>query len=215
MKKCVSCSLFIPANTNNKYADTYLSIPLTMHFLPNDFDLVIYYDESVPQYMIEEYKKFKFIKLIKKPLSIVRTGCFWRYEAYDEYDLCLFRDIDICLENNDKIILEDFLIKENNIFWVFLVHTRKVYPKQGFVMGGVFGLRKTSNIKSMAELLDSWKNKDHYGSDEEFLSLIIYPIEKPICYYEPRDNCKNTVIINKQFETYIELAANYELKKYN
>jgi len=60
MKKCIATSLFIPSNVSNKYSDTYLSIPKTMYLLDSDFDLLIYYDDSVPKYMIESLTRFRF-----------------------------------------------------------------------------------------------------------------------------------------------------------
>jgi hypothetical protein len=186
-----------------------------MHYLPDDFRLVIYYDDSVPSYMIENYAKFENVVLVKKGRSSGRTGCFWRYEAYDDYDLVLFRDIDVPFEPNDRIVLDDFLKKERDIFWVFLVHPRRPYPKQGFVMGGVFGIKKTSSIPSMKKLLDAWKNKGHYGSDEEFLSLSIYNLVPPVCYYEPRPTVTRTVKLKNDYESYVPLAENYKLKKYD
>ena len=213
MKKCVSTCIFFPNNKINKYDKVFLTIPLTMNLLP-DFDLLIYYDESVPNYMIEEYKKFNFIKLIKKEKSLNRSGCFWRYEAYNDYDFCYFRDIDVSIEENDIQIINHFLNSEKNICWVFLVHARKSYPKQGFVMGGVFGIKKNNKI-IMNELLNSWENKAYYGSDEEFLSLKLYNLCNPICYYEPRKCVKDNVKLKNDFEEYFELEKNFELKLYN
>ena len=216
MKKCISTSLFIPNNLPNKYSDTYLSIPKSIHLLGSDFDLVIYYDDSVPKYMIDSFKKYSFIKLCKEERSINRSGCFWRYKSYDLYDIILFRDIDIAIEPNDVIVYNDFTNnKKNDIAWIFLVHPRRPYPKQGFVMGGVFMMKKNVTIPSMKSILDDWPNKAHYGSDEEFLSIKLYPLLKPVCYYEPRDKCINTVIINKNFETYVKLKQNYQLTKYS
>jgi hypothetical protein len=216
MKKCIATSLFIPSNVSNKYSDTYLSIPKTMYLLDSDFDLLIYYDDSVPKYMIESLKQYSFVKLYKEDRSIGRSGCFWRYQSYDLYDIVLFRDIDIAIEYNDVIVYNNFIANtKNNIAWIFLVHPRRPYPKQGFVMGGVFMIKKNPIIPSMKMLLDDWPNKSHYGSDEEFLSIKLYPLLNPVCYYEPRDNCKNTVIINREFETYIMLKDNYKLTKYS
>lgn len=213
MKKCVATSLFIPSNIRNKYSNTYLSIPKSIHLLPSDFDLVIYYDDSVPQNMIDNLQKYSFIKLYKEERSVGRSGCFWRYKSYDLYDIVLFRDIDIPIEQNDVIVYNDFLIKEHNIAWIFLVHSRKSYPKQGFVMGGVFMMKKNNVISNMKLLLDEWTNKEYYGSDEEFLSKIIYPLLNPVCYYEPRLENKS-VIINHDFETYVKLETDYKLVKY-
>lgn len=215
MKKCVACSLFIPQNQPNKYSDTYLSIPKSISLLGSEFDLVIYYDDSVPLYMINNLNQYSFVKLYKENLSINRSGCFWRYKSYDLYDIVLFRDIDIAIEENDAFVYNNFINNTKiNIAWIFLVHPRRPYPKQGFVMGGLFMIKKNSSISSMKLLLDDWPNKSYYGSDEEFLSIKLYPLLKPICYYEPRDKCKNTVIINNDFETYIMLKNNYKLTKY-
>ena len=226
MKKCISSSIFILNNDTKKYNDTYLSIPETLmeykntyEFL-NDFDFVIYYDETIPEDYLNNYRKFDFVKLIKKEKSSNRSGCFWRYEAYDNYDFCFFRDIDLPLELNDILILKDVFKHKHKMFWIFTCHPRNDWPKQGFVLGGICGIKKTHKIPSMKKLIDKWKKKYKYGlgiygSDEIFLSTIVYPLERPICYYERnRENVKNTIKKNSRFETYVFLNENYDLKKY-
>ena len=81
-------------------------------------------------------------------------------------------------------------------------------------MGGVFGIKKNNKI-IMNELLNSWENKAYYGSDEEFLSLKLYNLCNPICYYEPRKCVKDNVKLKNDFEEYFELEKNFELKLYN
>ena len=85
----------------------------------------------------------------------------------------------------------------------------------GFTFINMFKFVKFSVniISNMKLLLDEWSNKEYYGSDEEFLSKIIYPLLKPVCYYEPRLENKS-VIINHDFETYVKLETNYKLVKY-
>jgi hypothetical protein len=226
MKKCIASSIFILNNDIKKYHDTYLSIPETLmeykktnEFL-RDFDFVLYYDETIPDNYLDNYRKFDFVKLIKKEKSYNRSGCFWRYEAYDNYDFCFFRDIDLPLELNDILILKDVQKHEHKIFWIFAFHWRHKWPEQGFVLGGICGIKKTDKIPSMKKLIDDW-NKEYkeglqiYGSDEVFLSTVIYPLERPICYYEKnRKLVSSTIQMNPEFETYVFLNENYDFKKY-
>lgn len=76
MKKCVSTSLFM--HTPNKYNNSYLTLPISVKKYLPEFDLLIYHDDSVPSYMINEYKKYNFVRLIHKNKSVNRSGCFWR-----------------------------------------------------------------------------------------------------------------------------------------
>ena len=208
MKKCVASCLF----NSTKYLSTYLTIPKTISVLNDSFDVVIYHDSSLTKEMQVNLSKYSFVKLILKDVSNKRSGCFWRYEAYNDYDLVFFRDIDVAFDKMDLFIYNDFMNSSFDIFWVFLVHQRKSYPNQGFVMGGVFGMKKNNKIKNINELICDWKNKKglgYYGSDEEFLSQIIYNLLPPIVYYEPR--IKNARLKNN-YETYKELSSNYWVK---
>lgn len=215
MKYCVSTCLFNAC----KYIknERYLNIPKTIHYLNKfgHFDVVIYYDNSLTSEMKNELEKYSFVKLILKDVSYKRSGCFWRYEAYNDYDIVLYRDIDIGLQTQDALIFNNFINSDFDIFWTFLVHQRKPYPRQGFVMGGVFGMKKNNKIKDINILIQNWKNEmdtGYYGSDEEFLSKIIYNLIKPIVYYEPR--IKN-VKLNNDYETYIMLPENYDEHKWD
>ena len=215
MKYCISACLFNAC----KYIknEIYLNIPKTIHHLNKfgHFDVVIYHDTSLTSEMKNELEKYSFVKLILKDVSYKRSGCFWRYEAYNDYDIVLYRDIDIGLQTQDALIFNNFINSDFDIFWTFLVHQRKPYPQQGFVMGGVFGMKKNNKIKDINILIQNWKNEfdtGYYGSDEEFLSKIIYNLIKPIVYYEPR--IKN-VKLNNDYETYIMLPENYDEHKWN
>jgi hypothetical protein len=125
----------------------------------------------------------------------------------------MFRDIDIPIESNDNLIYKDFICRKHNIAWVFVVHARKIYPNQGFLMGGMFWMKKNENIADINVLLDQWSKQDYYGSDEIFLAKVIYHLEKPICYYEPRLKDKN-IFLQTNYEDYEQLKNNYILKKY-
>ena len=61
-KKCISTCIF----NANKYFKTYLNIPKTIYILNDNFDLVIYHDNSLTNTMKFELSKYPFIKLIEK-----------------------------------------------------------------------------------------------------------------------------------------------------
>jgi hypothetical protein len=203
MKKCVSTCIF----NSDKYRKDYMKLPESIDKYLKDFDLIVYHEKNIPQYMLDNYKKFPFVILREKENSKGRDGCFWRYECYEEYDFCYFRDVDIPITPIDKFIIDDFLQKENKIAWVFCIHPRRPIDKQGFLMGGIFGMKKSDKI-DMKSLLHEWKDKGYYGSDEVFLSKKIYPLEKPICYYE-NNKYKKTIFYDRNFESYVELKGNF------
>ena len=209
-KKCISTCLF----NSSKYLKTYLNIPKTVYLLNDEFDVVIYHDKSLTNTMKLELNKYPFIKLIEKETSIGRSGCFWRYEAYNDYDFIIFRDIDVGFQQQDLYIYNHFMNTKLDLFWVFLVHQRKPYPKQGFVMGGVFGMKKNDKIQDINLLIKNWQEKNslnYYGSDEEFLSQIIYNLLSPMVYYEPRIR---NVKLKNDYETYHMLSTNYNEKEW-
>jgi hypothetical protein len=223
-KILISTSLFYYNKQSIKYNDLYKNIVNTFNILSDyDVDLVIYYDNTVPTNIINDLKETNNVILVKKNISVNRSGCFWRYEAYDDfknYDIYFFRDIDISLEVNDLYIIQDFLKSDRKIFYIFIVHTRKSYPKQGFLMGGMFGMKKNviESFKSYIELYNNEKTLGYYGSDEEFLAKKIYPLKKSLIFIEPRvknakltDSFFNKINLDYDHEKYIFLKDNYNL----
>ena len=121
MKNCISTSLF----NARRYKSSFLKLAETVDkYLPN-FDLVIYHDDSLTGVMKYSLEKFECVKLVEMDTSNDREGCFWRYLAYDDYDLCFFRDIDLPIEANDIIIINDFIRRNFNVGYIFVVHRRK------------------------------------------------------------------------------------------
>lgn len=221
----ISTSLFFNNHNSNKYNRLYKNIINSIEILKEYIvDIVIYHDNSVPKIIIDDLKKCKNVFLIEKPKSNNRDGCFWRYEAYDDfdYDIYFFRDIDISLEKNDIFIIDKFINSSKNIFYTFIVHPRKPYPKQGFLMGGMFGMKKC--ISSFKEIIVEYKlnNKlGYYGSDEEFLAKHLYKLESPLVFIEPRIKNKNVILNNvifnnlklqNDYEEYLFFKNDYELK---
>lgn len=216
MKILISCSLFFYNKNSVKYNTQYNNIIETLHIFKNygyKTDIVIYYDDSVSEKIILKLNQTPNVYTIKKKLSTKRDGCFWRYESvndFNNYDVYIFRDIDLALENNDCIIINDFLNSDRNVFYTFVVHTRKPYPKQGFLMGGLFGIKKNAceNFKkSLLEWINT-KQLGYYGSDEEFLAQIFYPKEKSLVFIEPR--VKNAKL-KKSFFTNLNLDSEHEI----
>jgi len=220
MKILLSTSLFYYCDQSVKYNHLYKNIVDTLSAISNyKIDLAIYYDQTVPKNIIEDLKKHENVFLILKNNSRGREGCFWRYEAYDDfdYDVYFFRDIDIGLESNDQIVLDNFIKSNKKIFYIFLAHQRKPYPNQGFIMGGMFGV-KNNVVKSFDSLLNKIDKKSFYGADEIFLSEHLYKLSPPLVFSEPR--VKNSVLSNDfykkinlppDFEEYIQLSDNYKL----
>lgn len=220
----ISCSLFFNHINALKYKFLYKNIIDTLNVLENagyNVNVVIYYDSSVGNEIITDLELLDNVITVKKPDSNKRSGCFWRYEAvndFKEYDIYLFRDIDLQLEHNDLIIINNFVDSNRSTYYTFVVHTRKVYPRQGFLMGGLFGIKK-SIAKEFCDSFIEWKKSNalgYYGSDEEFLAKTFYLKDKCIVFIEPRvknarlteDFFKN-ISLDYDHEEYIELEINY------
>ena len=219
MKILISTCLFYYTSSSKKYDKLYKNILNSIDNINYNIDLAIYYDETVPEYIIEDLKQYKNVLLILKTKSKGREGCFWRYEAYDDfdYDIYLFRDIDIGLEKNDQIILDTFIKNNKKIFYTFIVHRRNFYPNQGFLMGGMFGMKKGA-IDSFKSLMSSYKTKSAYGTDETFLAKSLYSLSSPMVFIEPRarnvvlsNNFFKTINLPENFEEYVYLKNNYKL----
>jgi len=222
-KILISTSLFYYNNQSIKYNNLYKNIIDSLNvFKDYQVNVAIYYDKTVPDFIINDLKKCDNVILVKKNKSVNREGCFWRYEAYDDfdYDIYFFRDIDISLEKNDLLAINNFINSDNKVFYIFIVHPRRPYPKQGFIMGGIFGIKKNS-IPSFKELLNNYKIKNtlqHYGSDEEFLAKELYALNPPLVFIEPRvknaqltNTFFNTLKLKNNYETYIYFKNNYVL----
>lgn len=216
----ISTSLFYCNAGSLKYNKLYKNIINSLDIFKKynvkkyKIDIVIYHDETVPLFIINDLIKYDNVILVKKNKSVKREGCFWRYEAYDDYDydMYIFRDIDISLETNDIFVIENFMNSNNKIFYCFIVHPRKKYPKQGFLMGGMFGMKKNC-IHSFKKILEEYKNEnklEFYGSDEEFLSKKLYILSPPLVFIEPRLKKRGTVQLDNSFFNKLNLENNYE-----
>lgn len=224
MKILISTSLFYCNSSSSKYNYLYKNIINSLNILNNHVvHIVIFYDNTVPYTIIDDLKTYNNVILHKKEKSVNRSGCFWRYEAYDyykNYDIYFFRDIDISLDKNDKFIIENFIKNPEKIFYIFMVHKRKSYPRQGFLMGGMFGMKRNT-IDSFSNLIKIYNEKNklaHYGSDEEFLALSFYRQSNPVVFIEPRlinynklnNTFYNNIKLPNNYEKYITLPNNYE-----
>tara|TARA_B100000900_G_scaffold403063_1_gene409689 strand:- start:1503 stop:2228 length:726 start_codon:yes stop_codon:yes gene_type:complete len=239
MKILISSCLFFYCSNSNKYNRLYKNIVNSRHLLVEqgyDVDIVIYYDKTVSKKIIDDLKSENNVFLVEKSQSKQREGCFWRYESindFQDYDIYMFRDVDIPLENNDVIITNQFVNSNRNVFYIFLVHTRKAFPKQGFLMGGLFGIKKKA-CDNFKKSLRDWVNKkklNYYGSDEEFLAETFYLKEKSIVFIEPRvisnpAHARNKINLpsakldeefflnhklDKDHEIYVDLKENFKL----
>lgn len=226
MRILISTSLFFFNKDSNKYTTLYNNIIKSLNILNDKYqtDVVVYHDDSVDNIIIDNLQKQKNVILVKKPKSNLRSGCFWRYECvheFPQYDIYFFRDIDCGLETNDRIVIDTFVNSILTVFYLFVVHPkRKPYPNQGFLMGGLFGIKKSAStnfIQSLNEWLNN-KQLHYYGSDEEFLAQYFYKKQKSLVFLEPRLNINNfkqspdfftSLNLDFDHETYMYLKNNY------
>ena len=90
-KILISTSLFYYNNSSIKYNKLYKNIINSIHILNKyEVDIAIYYDSTVPDFIINDLKNVENVILIKKNVSKNREGCFWRYESYDDFNYDIY-----------------------------------------------------------------------------------------------------------------------------
>jgi hypothetical protein len=152
------------------------NIKLAKKYYP-DFECWFYiHSQTVPENTIIELQKYENVKIIFKygNLNIIKPE-MWRFEAIDDpnVEIMMSRDTDTRILLREKLAVDEWL-QSGKLF-----HIMRDHPYHSWsIQAGMFGTKKNSNIPSLCNLINNYKQNCIRGYDQEFLRDIIYPIIK-------------------------------------
>ncbi len=153
----------------------------------NDFDVIIYYSSDVPSSILLQYQLFPNTRLIEnKNKEIPMMDRLFAFDDFKNiYDYVFVRDADSRITIRDMYTINQF-IESKKCFHIVRDH---FYHKRR-IMGGACGIFLPKFKQSIQKLFETFletkaKNNVYslpvYGTDEEFLETILYPIIKDDC----------------------------------
>jgi len=180
MKKVLSFSLWGDNPTYNIGA--IKNVELAKQYYP-DFECWFYiHSPTVPVNTIKILEKFENVKIILKndDLNTCKPMC-WRFESIDDPDveIMMSRDTDTRILSREKMAVDEWL-ESGKLFHIMRDHPDHHY----YILGGLFGMKKHSNISNMSNMSNLINNLIQNGPrdyDQDFLKNIIYPIIKDDC----------------------------------
>lgn len=152
---------------NPKYTIGLLkNIRLAKELFPN-WRIYIYYDNSVPQDILNKCVDYKLIDMTGSSLP----GMFWRFLPKGRF---IVRDTDSRLSKRDVIFVKKWLKSGKDL------HIIKDHPEHLFykILGGMWGMNNI-DFDMEAEMLkyckDKGYQKDNFMGDMDFLRDVVYP----------------------------------------
>lgn len=139
-----------------------------------DWQMVVYYDNSVPTETINKLKELNVITIDMTGNNIF--GCFWRFLISDNEDCeyVIFRDSDSRISEREKLAVDEWINSNNTL------HVMRDHPAHGIpygndsigILAGMWGV-KGKLIPMTNMVIEFIKNKnDYYGIDQTFLKII-------------------------------------------
>jgi len=180
MVKVISFSLWGYKAVNHCSSNDYFigaikNARLALEMYPG-FECWFYvHKETVPQEIIDKLNNISNTKIIYKTgyLNKIKPMT-WRFESIDNHDveINLSRDTDTRFLLREKLAVEEWM-KSGKIFHIMRDHPHHIHH----ILGGMFGIKKNTIIKSWKSLLDSEISQNAYRDyDSTFLKDIIYPL---------------------------------------
>ena len=139
-----------------------------------DWEMVVYYDNTVPQETISELAKLGVITIDMSSTSLY--GMFWRFMATSlpDSEYSIFRDCDSRITIREKMAVDEWINSGKSL------HVMRDHPNHGIpygndrigILGGMWGLK--SNSVNLTEMINQFpKSTEHnYGNDQTFLRTI-------------------------------------------
>lgn len=221
MKKVISTCLFGRSpRAYHKYAKHAPESALFCQKNLPEWNFRLYYDGTVPKNILKILEKNPIVELVKMPGSINRTGCFWRFLAFDDCDVAVCRDLDWKMQENDLIAIDKFLNSKSMIHFIWVAHARKLSKTKRYYMAGCVGAKNLPfKVSDMMEKYPD--DKGVFGADEWFLGnyvvpeVLKYQSKIPI-YIEPqpklipKGKTKEYIEIFPDIEEYTYFENNYK-----
>jgi len=133
----------------------------------------IYYNNTVPSYIIDEYKKFDNVKLFDMT-NIDIPGMFWRFTPQENVERFISRDADSRLSHRERYAVDDW-IESNKTLHILRDHPHHEHE----VNGGMFGLKITNRFNMLSEIQKWLVGKslavDNKFGDLDFLDNVMFP----------------------------------------
>ena len=178
--KVFSFSLYDSGNyyggNRNKYTYNMVANVILAEKIFPDWKLYIYYDNTIPNNIINYISNAKNVKAINMSNHWLSKfdKMMWRNLAIDEdIDIVCIRDCDGWLSYREKSILEHWIKSDKDIHII-----RDHCWHAGKIGGGLWGRKQ--NVKlNMEELMKLYfskniNHKHHSGEDQDFLTINLY-----------------------------------------
>jgi len=137
-----------------------------------------YISTCVPKKYTDILKQSDNCEIIfKDKPDLFWEGTFWRFEPASDTDVSVMisRDTDSRLNYREKAAVDEWLTSANS-FHIMRDHQYHTST----IMAGMWGV-KNPKLINMKKYIKEWKRYGGYGSDQHFLSNIIYPIVSNDC----------------------------------
>lgn len=133
----------------------------------------IYYNNTVPVSMIEQYKKFDNVRLFDMTNSDL-PGMFWRFTPQENVERFISRDADSRLSYRERYAVDDW-IETDKILHILRDHPHHEHE----VNGGMFGLKITDRFNMLSEIKKWLVGKslavNNKFGDLDFLDNVMFP----------------------------------------
>ena len=150
-----------------------------------DWQMIIYYDNTVPEQYIQELKDGGVICV---DVTGESYGMFWRFFTADlpDCEYVIFRDCDSRLSIREKAAVDEWILSKKSIH-VMRDHPahRIPYGNTGLgILGGMWGIK--SGIIPLTDLINKYpKSKElQYGNDQTFLKSIFSIFQDDRCTHD-------------------------------
>lgn len=174
MKKVICFCLF---GENKKYTQGAIENSIIAKRIFPDWECRFYYDETVPQNIIQELKN-NSSNIIKKSKHKNYEGLFWRFEPSKEFDVDIWisRDVDSRLSYKEKLAVDEWLESDKTFHMMRDSANHDLMP----IMAGLFGVNNKLLRKKYVYLDFEPNHQDSYSrdGDQYMLQRNIWPIFK-------------------------------------
>ena len=178
--KVIAYSLF---GNNPRYTiNMIINIELAVTLYP-DWRVWVYYDNTVPQKILNKIKSYsnadlkdgnESMGIVSDTSSYSWRRLMWRFCSYDDeqVEYSIFRDADSYVSQREKDAVDQWISTKKSLHIM-----REVYPGHNSqIMAGMWGLRKNNKIDSLKTMCMNYTASSNYAMDQSFLNGIVYPI---------------------------------------